>query len=104
LKYLEILGFLKGFNPFLNPFWDFYHGTNTPKPTQRKKVVRGEVSVRLCSPERGALKGMIPRVFPNLRRKHKYKNLPLPKQLSFYLLPSFSFHKKEILPWERGNI
>jgi hypothetical protein len=67
----------------------------TPKPAQRKKVVGGRFLYGGCSPERGPLKGMIPRVFPNLRRTHKYKHLPLRKQLSFYLLPSFSFCKKK---------
>jgi hypothetical protein len=31
-----------------------------------------------------------PRVFPNLRRTHEYKNLALCKQLSFDFVPSFS--------------
>jgi hypothetical protein len=36
--------------------------------------------------------------FLNLRRTHKYRNLPLGKQLSSYFL---AFHEKEIFPWER---
>jgi len=44
------------------------------------------------------------RVFPNLRRMHKYRNRPLSKQLSFDFLTSFPFCGKEIFPWERGNI
>jgi len=39
-------------------------------------------------------------VFLNLRRTHKYRNLPLGKQLSFYFL---AFHKKEKFPWGRGT-
>jgi hypothetical protein len=39
------------------------------------------------------------RVFSNLRRMHKYRNLPFHKQLSFYFLASFPFHRKEIFPW-----
>jgi hypothetical protein len=42
-------------------------------------------------------------VFPNLRRMHKYWNLPLRKQVSFYLLASFPFREREIFPWEHGN-
>jgi hypothetical protein len=30
----------------------------------------------------------------NLKRMHKYENLPLYKQLSFYFLASFPFHRK----------
>jgi len=53
------------------------------------------------SPEGRALQGMMsPRVFPNLRRTHEYRNTPLHKQLSFYFLHSFSFPKKEIIPLE----
>jgi hypothetical protein len=44
------------------------------------------------------------RVFPNLRRTHEYRNLPSHKQLSFYFLVSFSFRRKEIFPWDYGNI
>jgi len=61
--------------------------------------VVGEVSVQMGSP-----KGVKPRVFPKLKRMHKYENLPLHKQLSFDFLASFLFHKKEIFPWEHGNI
>jgi hypothetical protein len=39
-------------------------------------------------------------VFLNLRRMHKYGNLPLHKHNPFYFLASFQFHKKEIFPWE----
>jgi hypothetical protein len=56
------------------------------------------------SPKGGAPKGMSLRVFPNLKRMHKYWNLPLPKQLSFYFLAFFPLLKKEISSWERGNI
>jgi len=52
-------------------------------------LVVGEVPVRVCSPEEGH-----PRLFPNLRRMHKYWNLPLSKQLSFYFVTSFPFCKK----------
>jgi hypothetical protein len=52
------------------------------------------------SPKGAAPKALSPRVFPNLRRTHKYWNLPLWKQLSFNFLASFWFHKKEIFPWE----
>jgi len=41
-----------------------------------------------------------PRVFPNLRRMHKYRNRPLSKHLSFDFLTSFPFCGKEIFPWE----
>jgi hypothetical protein len=44
------------------------------------------------------------RVFPNLRRMHKYRNRPLSKQLSFDFLTSFLFCGKQIFPWERGHI
>jgi hypothetical protein len=43
-------------------------------------------------------------VLSNLRRMHEYRNLPLNKQLSFYFLASFPFCRKEIFPWECGNI
>jgi hypothetical protein len=39
------------------------------------------------------------RVFLNLRRMHKYGNLPLHEH-NFLFLASFQFHKKEIFPWE----
>ncbi len=58
----------------------------------------------MCSPEGGSLKDVSMRVFPNLRRTQEYRNLPLWKQLCFYFLCSFSFHRKEIFPWECGNI
>jgi hypothetical protein len=51
----------------------------------------------------GQTEAVSPRVFPNLRRTHEYENLPLHKQLSFYFLASFLFHRKEIFPWEHGN-
>jgi len=44
------------------------------------------------------------RVFPNLRRMHKYRNRPLTKQLSFDFLTSFPFCGQQIFPWEHGNI
>jgi hypothetical protein len=56
------------------------------------------------SPEGGAPKVVSPKVFPNLRRMHKYRNQPLSKQLSFDFLRSFPCCGKEIFPWERGNI
>jgi hypothetical protein len=43
-------------------------------------------------------------VFPNLRRTHEYENFPFSKQLFFKFLASFSFHRKQIFPLERGNI
>jgi hypothetical protein len=49
-------------------------------------------------PQKNAPQGVSPRVFLNLKRMHKYKNLPLQKQLSFDLFISFPFHKKEIFP------
>jgi hypothetical protein len=49
--------------------------------------------------EGAALQGVSPRFFPNLRRMHEYRNLPLHKQLSFYFLTSFLFGKKKF-PWE----
>jgi hypothetical protein len=52
----------------------------------------------------GAPKGVSLRVFPNLKRMHEYKNLPLHKQLSFYFFASFPFCKKDIFPWESGNV
>ncbi len=66
--------------------------------------VVGEVPIRVRSLEGGALEGVSLRLFGNLRGTHKYKNLPLCKQLSFYFLASFSFRRKEIFPWEHGNI
>jgi len=54
--------------------------------------------------EGGAPKGMSPRVFPKLRRTHKYSNLPLQKQFSLYFLTSFPFRRKKIFPWEHGNM
>jgi hypothetical protein len=47
------------------------------------------------SPKGKAFEGMSPRVFPNLRKTHKYKHHPLHKQLSFYFHPSFSFGRKK---------
>jgi hypothetical protein len=52
-----------------------------------------------ASPKGGAFEGMSPRVFPNLRKTHKYQDHPLHKQLSFYFHPSFSFDRKEIFSW-----
>jgi hypothetical protein len=54
--------------------------------------------------EGGAPMGVSSRVFPNLRRMHKYWNLPLHKQLSFNFLASFLVCRKEIFAWEHGNI
>jgi len=39
LKYLELLGFLNGFNPFFKTQFGIFTIVTTPKPTQRKKVV-----------------------------------------------------------------
>jgi hypothetical protein len=61
-------------------------------------------ALRVHSLDGGALEGMRPRVFPNFRRTHEYKTSPSVKGLSFYFLPSFSFHRKEIFPWEHENI
>ncbi len=58
----------------------------------------------MCSTEGGAPKDVSSKVFPNLRRMHEYKNLPLHKQLSFNFLTSLLFRRKEIFPWECGNI
>jgi hypothetical protein len=55
--------------------------------------------------EGGVPGGIIPRVFLNLRRMHEYRNLPflpLCKQLSFDLLASFPFCRKEII--FHGNV
>ncbi len=60
-------------------------------------------SVRVGSHEAGAPKGLNLRVFLNLRRTHEYMNLPLCKQLSFDILTSFWFPRKDIFPkgpWE----
>jgi hypothetical protein len=57
-------------------------------------------AVQVHSPEGRALQGVSPREFPNLRRMHEYRNLPLSKQLSFHFLASFPFCRKEIFPWE----
>jgi hypothetical protein len=56
----------------------------------------------MLSSEGGALEGVSPRVFPKPqeRRTHEYKKTPLCTQLSFHFLPSFSFRRKEIFPWE----
>jgi len=54
---------------------------------------------------KGHPKGTNPRVFLNLRREHTstrtspYINNPL-----LIFLASFPFHRKEIFPWEHGNI
>jgi hypothetical protein len=61
-------------------------------------------AIQVHSPEGRALQGVSPRELPNLRRMHKYRNLPLCKQLSFYFWASFPFCRKEIFPWEHGNI
>ncbi len=54
------------------------------------------VPLQVCSPERGAPKGVNPRVFLNLRRMPHCWHLPLVnKSLSFYLLAFFSFPKKK---------
>jgi hypothetical protein len=45
-----------------------------------------------------APQGVSLRVFMNLKRTHKYRNLPLQKQLSFDFFISFPFHRKEIFP------
>jgi hypothetical protein len=55
------------------------------------------------SPEGGAFEGMSLRLFGNLRGTHKYRNLPLCKQLSFYFLASFSCCKKEIFHGNMGT-
>jgi hypothetical protein len=66
--------------------------------------VGGEVLAPVHSPEGGPPKGVSLRLFPNLKRTHKYGNLPLCKQLSFDFFTSFPFCSKVIFPWERGNI
>ncbi len=66
--------------------------------------VGGEVLAPVRSHEGGSPKGVSRRVFPNLKRTHKYGNLPVCKQLSFNFLTSFPFCRKEIFPWEHGNI
>jgi hypothetical protein len=61
----------------------------------------------VCSLEGGALEGMSPRVFSNLRRTHEFKNLLLWKQFSFYFLPSFSFPIKRNIfmgTWEHVKL
>jgi hypothetical protein len=56
--------------------------------------------------EGGALEGMSPRVFPNLRRTYKYRNTSpyISNSLCIDFLISFLFHRKKIFPWECGNI
>jgi len=65
-----------------------------------------EARVWVHSPKGVAPKGVSSRVFLNLRRMQEYGNLGFPsrKQLSFDFLNSFSFSRKEIFPWEHGNI
>jgi hypothetical protein len=58
----------------------------------------------MCTPKGGAPEGVSLRVFSNLRRTYKYRNLPLHKQLFFYFHTSFPSHTKEIFPWEHGNM
>jgi hypothetical protein len=50
------------------------------------------------SHEGGAPKGVNLRVLLNLRRTHEYMNLPLCKQLSFDILASLWFPRKDIFP------
>jgi hypothetical protein len=66
--------------------------------------VVGEVPIRVHSPEGGALEAVSLRLFGNLRGTHKERTLPLCKQLSFYFLASFSFHRKKIFPWEHTKL
>jgi hypothetical protein len=54
---------------------------------------------------KGHLKGVSTRVFLNLRRMHECETSPSTnKQLAFDFIASFQFHRKEIFPWEHGNI
>jgi hypothetical protein len=76
LKYLEILGFLNGFNPFFTHFGIFTM-VPTPKPTQRKKVVGGEVSVQLYSPGRGGTQGHDPEGVPEPQENTQIQEPPL---------------------------
>jgi hypothetical protein len=78
--------------------------TSGPGNTSESIYLVGEVPVLVCSSEGGAPQGMSPKLFLNLRRTHECGNLPLCKQLSFYLLASFLFGNKEMFPWECGNI
>jgi hypothetical protein len=63
--------------------------------------VVGEVLIQVCSPQGGVLEGMTPRMFLNLRRTYQYRKLPLNNSL---FISSLLSHRKEIFPWERGNI
>jgi hypothetical protein len=67
--------------------------------------VVGEVLIQVCSPPGGVLEGVTPRMFLNLRRTHKYRELPLPKQVSSYFLPSFSMKRNISMgTWEHINL
>jgi hypothetical protein len=55
------------------------------KVCKRNFQVVGEVPIRVCSLEGGALEGVSPRVFPNLRRMHEYWNLPLMGSNSLFI-------------------
>jgi hypothetical protein len=67
--------------------------------------VVGEVPIRACSPEGGALDNVSLRLFPNLKRTHEYENLPLRKggSLLISLLLS-NFIEKKYFHGERENI
>jgi hypothetical protein len=65
------------------------------------KNVVGEIPVLVHSPEGGALEGVSPRVFPNLRRTHGAS--PYVSNSLSIAFASFLFGRKEIFPWEREN-
>jgi len=56
----------------------------------------------VCSPKGGVPKGVSSREFLNLKKMHKYKNLLLHKQFSFYFLVSFPFCKKKYFHGNMG--
>jgi hypothetical protein len=64
---------------------------------------RGSLGMNAFSWGRGTWGREPEGVFPNLRRMHEYWNLPLLcKQLSFYFLACFPFHKKNKLHRNMG--
>jgi hypothetical protein len=81
-------------------FLDYITKLNKRKEKKKK--------TSLCFLREGAPKGMSVRVFPNLRRTHEYRNLPVMQTNSlfyYYFLASFPFSRKEeAFQWEHGNI
>ncbi len=71
-----------------NPIWQ-----TLMKIIYMKHYVVGEVPIWVPSSKGGALEGVSLMVFPNLRKTHKYMNLPLCKQL-FWFPPFFLISEK----------